>query len=306
MREFLIPLATGLAIFMFGMQVLRIGLDQFNGKRLRMWLYQFTQTPLIGFLTGLVTTMIFQSSSAVTVLAIGFVNAKFMRFSQCIALLLGTNLGSCLTTELLVFPVEEFALWFLIAGGFCWMLPWNGIRYFGLAAAGLGCIFLGMDTMEHTAGSFRSLELIDSISTYADITYWGLLLGTVLTAIIQSSSAAIALMMGLYDVDIISLPFSLAAVLGSNVGTCVTAAVAAIGGTKGGKQVALAHFLINVFGLLVFYPFIPLISEWISHTELSRYAQVAHFHTGFNLVCAVLLLPFCRQIAQTVTRLLPE
>lgn len=304
MREFVIPLATGLAIFLFGMQVLRIGLERMAGRHLEGWLNRFTRSPFFSFVTGLLATMFLQSSSAVTVLAIGFVNAKMMRFSRCIGLLLGTNVGTCITTELLVFPIEKYAIWLLLAGTVSWLFPWPSIRFTGLSVGGLGCIFLGMQTMESLANSINHMGIVHILSTY-DSMGWGLVSGTILTAIIQSSSAVIALLMGLYNVHAIPLTFGLAAVLGANVGTCVTAWFASIGGNRIGKQVAMAHLLINIAGLMAFYPFLTVLSEWIAASDMSHYAQIAHFQTGFNLVSALVLLPFCGAIARMVNFLLP-
>lgn len=304
MREFVIPLATGLAIFLFGMQVLRIGLEKLAGKRLERWLHQFTQTPVISFLTGLIATGFLQSSSAVTVLAISFVNARIMRFSRCIGLILGTNVGTSVTTELLVFPIEQYAVGLMLLGTTCWLSPWRNIRFSGLSAAGMGCIFLGMQTMASLANAFDP-QTMTSLFTAYDGMEWGVIAGTLLAAIIQSSSATIALMMGLYQAQAISLTFGLAAVLGANVGTCVTAWVASINGERTGKQIAMAHLFINVIGLIAFYPFLTMLGEWISTSGFSHYAQIAHFQTGFNLVSSLALLPFSRIIAQIVQWMLP-
>ncbi|WP_054950036.1 Na/Pi cotransporter family protein [Numidum massiliense] len=304
MREIVIPLATGLAIFLFGMQVLRLGLARLTGNRLQKWLYQFTQTPFIGFLTGLVATVVLQSSSAVTVIIIGFINTKVMRFSQTIGLLLGTNVGTCVTTELLAVSIEKHALFLLLTGVACLVLPWANLRFIGLAVAGLGCIFLGMQAMASVAGSFERIGFFDFVST-SNSTLAGVLIGTLFSAVIQSSSATIALMMGLYHAHAVTLPFALAVVLGSNVGTCVTAWIAAVGGDREGKQIALAHLLINAVGLLAFYPLTPYIADWLGGTTLTRYAQVAHFQTGFNAISALLLLPFSHALARFVGRLLP-
>ena len=305
MREFVIPLATGLAIFLFGMQVLRIGLHALTGERMRHWLHQFTQTPFISFMTGLISTAVLQSSSAVTVLAIGLVNSGALRFSRCIGLILGTNLGTCITTELLAFSVEDYAVTLLLAGALCWLMPSRKLRFTGLALGGLGCIFLGMQTMESVARSFDQLGMLEFFSAY-DSAGWGVVTWTLLTALIQSSSAAVALLMGLYSVKAVSLTFALAAVLGSNVGTCITAWIASVGGNRTGKQVAMAHLLINVAGLVAFYPMITLLSDWMASTGLSRHAQIAHFQTGFNLVSALALLPFCGFIARVVRFLIPD
>lgn len=304
MREFVIPLGTGLAIFFFGLQVMRIGLAQLSGRRLEQWLSQFTKTPLISFVTGLLSTMLLQSSSAVTVLAIGFVNAKVMRFPQCVGLLLGTNVGTTVTTELLVFPIDAYAVYFVIAGAILWLIPRFKLPFIGLALGGLGCIFLAMDTMESIATPLEESGLIERLSTF-HTAEWGMVTGTLLTAVIQSSSAAIALTMGLYHAAAISLPFALAAVLGSNIGTCLTAWIASLGGNREGKQIALTHLLVNVFGVAAFYPLLPSLSEWIAQSGFSPYEQIAHFQTGFNLISSLLLLPFCDRIASIINRLLP-
>lgn len=304
MRELVIPLATGLAIFLFGMQVLRLGLERLAGARLEMWINRMTQTASLSFMTGLLVTMILQSSSVVTILAIGFVNAGLMPLSRCIGLILGTNVGTCITTELLVLPIENYAVFILLAGTIGWLLPWKRLRLMGLAIGGLGCIFLGMETMASIAGSLQHIGFIEWFFA-SDSIGWGVVSGMLLAALIQSSSATVALTMSLYNAQAITLTFSLAAVLGSNVGTCITAWIAAIGGNRAGTQVAMAHLLINVAGLVVFYPFVPWLSEWIATTDLTHYAQIAHFQTGFNLASSLALLPFCHRIARIVQFILP-
>lgn len=304
MREFAVPLVTGFAMFLFGMQVLRLGLAQFVGKRLETQLYQFTKTPLVSFLTGLLVTVIFQSSSVVTVLAIGLVNTRALRFSRCIGLILGTNAGSVITTEILIFPIEKFVTLFLLIGTVSWLLPWRPVRFAGLACGGLGCIFLGMLTMAGMVGMFHDHGFLGLLSAY-DSLLWGVISGTVIAAVIQTSSATVALMMGLYDAHAISLLFGLGAVLGSNVGTCITAWAASIGGGRTGKQVAMAHLLVNAAGLAAFYPFMTSLSDWIAAMSLSPYAQIAHFQTGFNVVCSLAFLPFSSHIARIVGWLLP-
>lgn len=304
MRELVIPLATGLAIFLFGMQVLRLGLERLAGQRLKKWLYRVTETASLSFMTGLFVTMILQSSSVVTILAIGFVNAGLMPLSRCIGLILGTNVGTCITTELLVLPIENYAVWMLLVGTGGWLLPWKRLRLMGLAVGGLGCIFLGVETMASIAGSLQYIGFVEWFFAFDSIG-WGVASGVLIAAIVQSSSATVALTMSLYNAQAIPLTFGLAAVLGSNVGTCVTGWIAAIGGNRAGKQVAMAHLLINVAGLIAFYPLVPWLSEWMSTLGLSPYAQIAHFQTGFNLASSLVLLPFCHRIAQIVQFILP-
>jgi phosphate:Na+ symporter len=306
-KEILIPFATGLAVFLFGMQLIRIGLGILAADRLESLLLRFTRTPTRGMLTGLLVTSLLQSSSAVTVLSIGLVDAGILTFPQTIGIILGTNVGTTVTTEILALKIEDFAVPMLLAGGFMHLLPWKGFKGTGLAVAGFGCIFLGMEAMQWLSVPLKERGWIPWILEQGGDPVWtGIAAGTLLTAVIQSSSAAVAMTMGFYSSGLLSLPVAVAIVLGSNVGTCVTGLIAAIGTGRSAKQVAVAHLILNVVGVLLFAPVVHWIADAARLLDSDPAAQVAHVQTLFNILCSLVALPFARPFAQLVTALVPD
>ena len=255
----------------------------------------------------MVATFFLQSSSAVTVLTIGFVHAGLIPFTQTVGVILGTNIGTTLTTEILALKVEDFAVPMLLAGGLLYMIPKKKGAALGLVIGGFGCIFIGMDAMQWIAEPLKDRGWIAALLDSGYNPLWsGILSGILLTALIQSSSAAIAITMGFFATGMIPLQFSIAVVLGSNVGTCITGFLASIGAGRTAKQVALAHLLLNLGGLILFVPWvgsIAAIAPWLSPHPA---AQIAHIQTLYNVICSLFVLPFARNFAQAVSRLLPE
>ncbi|MFC4076744.1 Na/Pi cotransporter family protein [Salinithrix halophila] len=307
MKEIVIPFATGLSIFLFGMQLLRHGLETLAADRLKSLLLRFTRTPFRGFTTGMLATAFLQSSSAVTVVTIGFVNAGLMSFTQTVGIILGTNIGTTITTELLALKVEDFAVPLILAGGACFLSPWKHLSNIGMALGGFGCIFLGMETMQWIAGPLQSRGwitwMLDNNQHHVLV---GVLTGMLITALIQSSSAVIAMAMGFFATGIIPLPFAVAVVLGSNAGTCITGFLAAIGANRAAKQVALAHLVLNLGGIILFAPLVPMIVHWAPALSENPATQVAHIQTLYNVVCSLLVLPCSHLFADGINRLLPE
>lgn len=307
MKEIVIPFATGLAIFLFGMQLIRIGLEELAAHRMQHFLLRFTKTPLRGFWTGMAATFFLQSSSAVTVLTIGFVNAGLLTFTQTVGIILGTNIGTTVTTEILALKVEDFALPLILTGAALYILPWKKTAALGLSIGGFGCIFLGMEAMQWIAEPMKNRGWIAALLDSGYNPVWsGVLSGILLTAVIQSGSAVVAIAMGFFATGMIPLPFAIAVVLGSNVGTCVTGFLASIGTGRPAKQVALAHLLLNLGGLLLFLPWVGTIagiSHWLSENPAT---QIAHIQTLYNIICSVAVLPFAGSFAKAVFRLLPE
>src|SRR5690606_5577419 len=205
-KEILIPFATGLAVFLFGMQLIRIGLGSLAGDRLESLLLRFTRTPARGMFTGLIVTSLLQSSSAVTVLAIGLVDAGILTFPQTIGIILGTNIGTTVTTEILALKIEDVAVPMLVAGGCLHLLPWKRIKGAGMALAGFGCIFLGMEAMQWLSFPLKERGWIQWFLEQGENPIWtGIAAGTLLTAVIQSSSAAVAMTMDFYSAGLLPL-----------------------------------------------------------------------------------------------------
>lgn len=302
MREILIPLSVGLMIFLFGLQLMRRGLNALAGDRLQRVLLRFTKTPLRGFITGTIATGFLQSSSAVTVLTIGFADAGVLSFAHSIGIVLGTNVGTTLTTEILALNIEDCAVPLCIFGSILFLLPNPLYSRIGMVVAGFGCIFLGIQTMQSLATPLQEKGWIAwMMEGYLPPVVMGILAGAIITALIHSSSATIALTMGFYASGMLTLPFAIAVVLGSNVGTCFTAIIAAFRTTRAAKQVALSHIILNVCGVLICVPFIPEISQLAPRLSSHPEIQIAHIQTLFNVICSLAALPFAKQFAHFIT-----
>lgn len=307
MREIIIPLAIGITLFLFGMQMMRIGLTRLSGSYLKQFLYKFTRTPYHGFFTGTVATLLLQSSSAVTVITIGLINTRMINFYQSIGIILGTNVGTVATAELLALNIGRVAVPLLLIGACLVILPYFKIRATGLFIGGFAIIFLGMDALQMISEPLQHSALFDLIiSMPKQQIIIGIIFGALVTAIIQSSSAMTAMTMSMMLYQELPLTFGIAIILGSNIGTCITAVLASIGGSNEGKQVATAHILLNIFGVIIFYPFIEPFSELIQSLTAYPPAQIAHAQLIFNLTSSLAVLLFVKPFAKLTLLIAPK
>ncbi|MFD2672416.1 Na/Pi cotransporter family protein [Marinicrinis sediminis] len=316
-HSIMIPLCMGLSVFLFGMKLMELALFYWAGNILKYVLKRFTATPLRGLLTGGCMTALLQSGSAITAISIGLVNTGLLSFPRTLGIILGTNIGAAITTELIGHPVSRSAVPLLLfACGSCTVaivlsvlhqllsarrphrLPVSSFVHaslFGsIALAGFSCVLLGMEQMstigialQHTGFFIWFLELAQRSLLL------GLLAGICLTAVIQSSSASIAITMGLASVQAISFELGMAIIMGANIGSCVTGFIASIGGSRSGQFVAWSHFFLNAGGALLFFPLIPLLSQQVMWSADSPSDQLAHFQTLFNVISSLLVLPLC-------------
>jgi len=298
-------------MFLFGMKVMELALHRWAGPRLKLWIERTTRTPLRGMAVGTLVTALLQSSSAITVITIGLVNARLLDFSRTLGIILGTNIGTCLTTELIGLNISRYGLPMLLTCFPIWLacstLPesWlarssriegivSGLRYMALTLCGLATVLLAIVVMQSTIPTLESYGMFDWIANQARIgPLWGVMAGAIVTAIIHSSAATIAMTMSLASVHVIDVELGIAIVLGANIGTCATALIASIGGSRSGQFVAWSHILLNVGGAVLFFPLIGALahaSGWLSASESS---QLAHAQTIFNIVCSLLALPIC-------------
>lgn len=308
--EIILPLSAGLAMFLFSMKVMELALHHWAGSRLQEWIERSTRTPVHGLVTGTAVTALLQSSTAVTVITIGLVNARLMDFSRTLGIILGTNIGTCLTTELIGLNIHHYGIP-LLAVSFpiwliCSLLPdaWtsmpplrsiiHSIKFLALALSGLAGILLGMVVMQSPIPALQAHGVFAWFLEQAQISLlWGVIAGAALTAVIHSSSATIALTMNLAAVHVISIDLGIAVILGANIGTCVTALLAAIGGSRPGLFVAWAHILLNVGGAALFFPLIDVLAHLSALFGGSEASQLAHAQTIFNIVCSLIALPIC-------------
>ncbi|MFO7247829.1 MAG: Na/Pi symporter [Bacillota bacterium] len=304
-KAVLIPFSVGLALFLFGLTILRRGLDGFAGPRPARLLATCTRTPLHGFLTGTAVTGILQSSSAVTVALVGLVDARLLTFPATVGVILGTNVGTCLTVELLALNVERFALPLVLIGALLWAAPKRPIlRGIGLTVGGFGCLLIGLVVMQSGARPLEETPWFAELFRRAQHSEAiALLFGLLFTALMQSSTAATAVAMSMAATNAFSVPQAIAFVLGANIGTCTTALLAAIGARPAAQRVAWCHFTFNVLGVVAAYPLLEALTRLVAWLSADPDTQVAHAQTLFNLFCSLVALPLARPYAKWIERL---
>ncbi|WCK53486.1 Na/Pi symporter [Aneurinibacillus sp. Ricciae_BoGa-3] len=303
----IVRFCTGLLLFIGGMYIMRFGLFNLAGDRMRLWIVRFTKTPLRGLVTGTLVTMIVQSSGAVSVLTIGLTHARLISFPQTIGIILGTNIGTTFTTQLIALDLSSHAVPIFLAGSLLWFIPRPAIRAVGAALAGFGCMFLAINLLQSMAGPLQHNGWISEMLTSASRNNWiGVLIGLILTAIIQSGTATTAITMSFMNQHTIPLAMGISIVLGSNIGSCVAAVLAAIGASIPAKRVAWVHVFLNVAGVLLFMPLIEPLARVVSTMTDAPDMQIAHAQTLFNAVCSLGALPFTYSISRLAVYCVPD
>lgn len=311
----------GLAIFLFGMDQMAQALKAVAGERMKMILGKLTSSRIMGLLTGAFVTAIIQSSSVTTVMLVGFVSANLMSLSQAIGVILGADIGTTITAQIVAFKVTKYSL-LLIAVGFSFIFVGSSekSKQYGVLVMGLGMIFFGMAIMSDGMRPLRTyepfIELMHNVSNPAV----GILIATAFTALIQSSSATMGVVIALALQGLISLEGGIALALGANIGTCATAALASIGKPREAVRVAVAHVTFKIVGVLLIVGFIPVFADFIreispaANAELSGMdklaaetpRQIANAHTVFNVGIAFLFLPFSALFARFCEWVVPD
>jgi phosphate:Na+ symporter len=310
----------GLALFLFGMDLMTKGLRAVAGEGLRTILAKLTRNRVYGALTGALVTAALNSSSVTTVLMVGFVTAGLMTLSQSIGVIMGANIGSTVTAQIVAFNVTQYSLG-MIAVGFTALFVGKSerTRQFGSMVLGLGLIFFGMGVMGQAMEPLRSYPPFLDVMTRMEHPLLGILVAAIFTGLIQSSAATTGIVIVMASEGLVTLPAGIALALGANIGTCVTAVLAAIGKPTEARRAAVVHVLFNVAGVLLWLPFIDRLAEfvrWISpaHPDIDlvrRMAaetprQIANAHTTFNIVNTLIFLPFTGAIAALVQRVVPD
>ena len=303
----LITLFGGLALFLHGMDRMTEALKVVAGDRLRTILSRLTSNRIVGAVTGAGLTAIIQSSSVTTVLVVGFITSGLMTLAQGIGVILGANVGTTITAQVIAFKVTKYAL-ALVAVGF-------GLTFFGRsetrhawgkAILGLGLVFFGMVVMGDAMDPLREYQpFVDAMEGLRN-PFLGILVGAGFTAIIQSSSATTGLVIVLASAGLIDLDAGIALVLGANIGTSVTAILAAIGKPRNAQRAALAHTLFNTLGVLIWLPFIGVLADIVSSIGGGLEREVANAHTIFNLANTVIFIGFTNRLAALARRVLPD
>ncbi|QQL45018.1 Na/Pi cotransporter family protein [Sulfuriroseicoccus oceanibius] len=318
----LIQLLGGLALFLFGMEMMGDGLKAAAGSKMKDILARFTTNRVKAAITGSVVTALIQSSSITTVLVVGFVSAGLMSLTQSVGVIMGANVGTTITAQIVAFKVEEAAL-AMVAVGFAMIFigKRDRIHQIGRIIMGLGLVFVGMDVMSDGMAPLRTYEPFIELMAQMQQPALGIVIGALFTALVQSSSATTGIVIALASQGILPLSAGIALIFGANIGTCVTAMLATLGKGREAKQVAFVHVVFNVIGVLIWLRFIPDLAsfvesfspppeqEGLSQHELfaaSVPRQVANAHAVFNICNTLLLLPFAGLIARLTQRVLPR
>jgi len=315
----IVGLFGGLALFLFGMEQLTESLRSVAGAGIRSLLARMTTNRFKAALTGASVTAVIQSSSVTTVLVVGFVSAGLMTLSQSVGVIMGANIGSTVTAQIIAFRISEASL-FMIAAGFAvrTFVRHERWRRYGSLLLGLGLLFLGMHLMSEATSPLRSYPPFIDVMERMDNPFVLMLIGALFTALVQSSAATMGIVIALAGAGLISLPSGIAMAFGANVGTCITAWLAAIGRPVEARRAALIHVLFNVIGVLVWLPFIEPLAELVrsispAAPELEGAArlaaetprQIANAHTTFNVANTLLFIGFTGPLARLAQRLIP-
>ena len=295
---------AGVGLFLYGIKLMSEALQSLAGDRMRRLIGTLTRTPMRGVFVGALVTILIQSSSGVTVMTVSFVNAGLMSLAQAIGVIMGANIGTTVTAQIIAFKIKDIALPFIGLGALIAVFGRSrNQKYFGNGLVGFGLIFLGMQTMEQAMYFLRDhKELFLMLGSNPVL---GVLAGTAITMLVQSSAATIGLTMAMASQGLLSLDAAIPIILGDNIGTTITAVIAAMGTNRSAQQAAAAHVLFNVIGVIIFTLALPLFKMAVALTATDIGRQLANAHTMFNVVNTCLFLPFINPFARFVARLIP-
>ena len=299
----------GLALFLHGMQMMSSGLEAVAGNRMKAILERLTANRFMGVLVGALITAAVQSSSATTVMVVGFVNAGMMTLSQAVWLIMGANVGTTVTGLLIALDVGALAPVVAFGGVFLMVFVKRArLQHIGQILAGLGILFIGMDTMSAAMAPLREFPAFIHLMSTLSNPLLGILFGALFTALIQSSSASVGILQTLAAGGIVQFSGAVYVLFGQNIGTCITAVLAAMGTSRNAKRATCIHLLFNVIGTVIFtivvlvFPVTALIEAAVPSPK----AQIAAMHMIFNLATTILLLPLGNWLARLAEQLLPD
>ena len=300
----------GLALFLYGMTMMSNGLEMAAGNKMKTILERLTANRFLGVIVGALITALVQSSSATTVMTVGFVNAGLMNLESAVWLIMGANIGTTITGQLIAIDITAWAPVIAFVGvALIAFFKSKKLDSIGAIIAGLGILFMGMDMMSSAMVPLRSSpEFVSMVSTFENPLI-GILVGAGFTAIIQSSSASVGILQALAMSGVITLPSAIYVLFGQNIGTCVTAVLAAIGTGRNAKRTTILHLSFNIIGTVIFVcisMLTPFAEVMQSLTPSNIPAQIANVHTVFNVVTTIILLPFGKQLVQLAYKILPE
>ena len=300
----------GLALFLYGMNMMSNGLVLAAGNKMKSILEKLTSNRILGVLVGALVTAVIQSSSATTVMVVGFVNSGLMSLTSAVWVIMGANIGTTITGQLIAINITALAPLFAFIGvAMIVFFKSKKLDAIGTVIGGLGILFIGMETMSKAMVPLRTMpEFVGLISKFQNPLI-GIIVGALFTALIQSSSASVGILQALAKSGVMTLSSSIYVLFGQNIGTCITSVLASIGTSKNAKRTTIIHLSFNIIGTVIFvtisllFPFAHLIE---SITPNNVAAQIANVHTIFNITTTLLLLPIGTKLVDLATKILPE
>ena len=306
----LFSMLGGLALFLYGMNMMSNGLEMAAGDKMKTILEKLTSNRILGVLVGALVTAIIQSSSATTVMVVGFVNSGLMSLTSAVWVIMGANIGTTITGQLIAIDITAIApLIAFIGVAMIVFFKSQKLDAIGGVIGGLGILFIGMETMSSAMVPLRTMpEFVGLISKFQN-PFIGILVGALFTALIQSSSASVGILQSLAKSGVMTLSSSIYVLFGQNIGTCITSVLASIGTSKNAKRTTIIHLSFNIIGTVLFvtismlFPFADLVQ---SLTPSNVAAQIANVHTIFNVTTTLLLLPIGTKLVDLACRILPD
>jgi phosphate:Na+ symporter len=306
-KELIFGVVGGLGLFIYGIWEMSEGLHKISGERMRRVLHNFTGHPIKGVLAGAGITSLIQSSSATTVMVIGFVNAGLMTLVQALGVIFGANIGTTITAQLIAFRLTDYALPIIGLGMLTIFIAKKRThKYIGEFLMGFGILFLGLNILTNVVKPLGQYPQFNNIFiTFSSNPFLGILAGIVVTAIFQSSSVSTGMVLGLAMANLIDLKAAIPLVLGCDIGTCVTALIASIGTNISARRAAAAHIMFNIIGVIIFLPFLGFFRNLVGYTSLDLSRQIANSNTLFKVINTIIFLPFIPLFARLLTKIIP-
>lgn len=308
--ELVLSLLGGLGLFMYGMQMMSTNLEAVAGNRMKQILERLTANRFLGVLVGAGITALIQSSSATTVMTVGFVNSGLMSLKQAVWIIMGANVGTTITGQLIALDIGALAPLIAFIGIMLLIFVKNKkVQHAGGIIAGIGVLFIGMGMMSDAMVPMRDSQTFINLITKFSNPLLGIIVGAVFTAVIQSSSASVGILQALAMGGVINLHSAVFVLFGQNIGTCITALLASVGTSRNAKRATMIHFMFNVIGTVIFVTLsilTPFTDFVISLTPDNPVAQIANIHTIFNISTTLLLLPFGTMLERVSILLLPD
>jgi len=297
----------GLALFLYGMFVLNEGLQKIAGDKIKLLLEKMTNKPLKGIASGTAATALIQSSSIMTVTLIGLINVGLIKLPQAIAVIMGANIGTTITAQIISFKITAIALPLIVIGALFFFIAKGKYKQIGQIILGFGIIFLSMNIMSSSVSPLQdSVFFLNLMANIGKIPLLGVLIGAIFTGIIQSSSVTSGMVIALGTQNLINLEAAITIIIGANIGTCATVLIASIGTSLPAKRVAAAHIMFNIIGAIIFIPFIGLFAKLVIFTSPNLVRQIANAHTIFNVLTTIILVPAIPMLTFFITKkLLP-